>query len=524
MSNGDFEPVDLTSPAAGGSLFNWFLASFAGDAPDTSAPGASYQDVLSGPAAQGFAGLVAAAQAFQPLQEPVPLPNIASCTQDMAHRVADLVYQWLRGHGWPQWLAWLLAGLPGVSVLILCDATAVLLFVLKHLGEEIASFGIQFIGAARKDLDPQVAVISTEILNELMGTDYAAQHLPTGGTVADHVNRAGAVGHILHAQLMSEFAGGSDVTADKGKTAAERFTGLLVNFGTATGIIAYLGGAIPWLKLDEIREIPEQVARNLGLGRAHRMILKVILDPLVVKPYTWWINQRFHPAVFTRGDVLNPFTSTLMSQQAVFDALDLEGFSHDKVEQLIKLHQKRLTLEDVETLRRWGYWSDDVVHKYLVELGWPEDLADTARTIPELRRLDARINRLVDFLEAQTDAGHMTVDDAIALIKTLPVTADEVGVIQATFAVRQHTPHASMTVAQMQAAFEQGIFTLGDAQAWLAQRGYTGDDQATLLQLTLLKFATREQAIAVARFAYDAKVAAAVKAHKPAPPKPAILA
>lgn len=523
MSNGSSDPVDLTSPAAGGSLFNFFLASFLGDTPNTSAPGANFQDVLSGPAAQGFAGLVAAAQAFSPLQNPIPLPNIASCTQDMANRVASLAQQWLIGRGCPSFIAWLLAGLPGVVVILLCDITAVLLFVLKTVGEEVANFGLQFIDAARKDLDPQVALISAEVLNELMGTDYTPQHLPTGGSVTDHLNRATAVGQILHNQLMSEFGGDGDVTAAKGAAAAQRFTGLLVNFGTATGILAYLGGAVPWLKLDDIREIGEQVARNLGLGRIHRRVLTPVVDTLISKPYTWYINQKFHPAVFSRGDVLNPFTQTLMSQQDVFNALDLEGFSHDKIEQLIKLHQKRFTLEDVETLRRWGYWSDDVTHKYLVELGWPEDLADTARTIPELRRLDARINRLIDFLEAQVDAGHMTADDAITLIKTLPVTSDEVAVIQSTMATRTKTPHASMTLAHLQAAFQQGLVTISELQAWLAQRGYTSDDQDILVQLTLLKFATRQEAQKVAQFAWEQKVAKAAKAGAPLPPKPAIL-
>jgi hypothetical protein len=433
------------------------------------------------------------------------------------------VYQALASIGfWPP-LCWLGATSTAVLVLTIAVLGEIVAWGAGALLPPIATAALTALDKTRKELDPAVAGMAVDVLNELLGTDYAATHLPTGGTVADHIARAGAVGHLLHAQLMSEFAGATDVTADKGKVAAERFSGLLVNFGTATGILALLGGLIPQVHLEEVREIAEQVARNLGLGRAHRMVLKVILDPLIVKPYTWYINQRFHPAVFSRGDVLNPFTSTLMSQQAVFDALDLEGFSHDKIEQLIKLHQKRLTLEDVETLRRWAYWSEDQAHKYLVELGWPEELADTAGLMPELRRTDARVHTLVEKVVAAVIDGHMAIADGITQIKALPLSDREQSMIEITMTVAARIPHASMSLLNAQAALEQGLFTIGDLQAWLAQRGYTGDDQATLLQLSLLKFATLQEAKAVAQFAYDAKLAAARKANKPAPPKPAIL-
>jgi hypothetical protein len=298
---------------------------------------------------------------------------------------------------------------------------------------------------------------------------------------------------------------------------------MIVNFGTATALLGLAGELASVGVIKDFRLIGEQVSSGLGFSRLHRRVFGPLLKTCIIDPYQRYLNKRFHPTHLKANELVNPYTQTLVDTNLVHNELELEGYDEQRIEQLIKLHQKRLTVTDVETLRRWGYWDTDAAHKYVVALGWPEDLAETVLRLPELHRIDGRVSRFVDTLESWVDAGHLTVDDALALMKGVGITEDELAVIQATMRTKEHTPHKSLTLTEIEQAFSQGIFTQDDVITRLQQAGFQGDDLQTLTTLVLLKFAKAEEAKAVAQFVWDAKVAKAKAKGLPLPPKPAIL-
>ena len=452
-----------------------------------------------------------------------PKVNIAVPLEGLKD-VFRLICGFLRDFDVPRWIASIVAG---IAVSPLFIANAVLSLGISVLSPFIGAFAQEALGLLdqlRKNIDPAMASVAVEVLNELLGTEFNVTHIPQGFSAANHIERATVVGGLLHDQLLREFGGPGDVTPEKGRDAARTFSGFLINFGTATGIIATLGGLVPFVHLDEVREIAEEVARNLGLGRLHRMVMKPLLTLTVATPYGWYLNKLFHPTQFKVGEIINPFTSTLMDQAHVYEALDLAGYSDDKKAELIKLHQKRLSLDDVEILKRWGYWDETVTHKYLVELGWPEELAETAGRIPELKRIDGRINKLVDKLESAVDQGHLVAEDALAIIKTLPVTEDEQAVIRATMMTFTKVPHRSLTLTEIQQAFIDGLVTVDDVVTRLQRLGFNGDDLSVLTELILLKFAHAEEAKAAAAARHQAAVGKAKAKGNPAPKQPPILA
>jgi hypothetical protein len=399
----------------------------------------------------------------------------------------------------------------------------VMLWIFQNILPEIASAGLDYIDAFRQKLDPQVAGISVQVLNELMGTDYTELHLPGGDTVDAHIARAAEIGRLYINTIQQEIAPGTDLEQVDGLAGVARFTGLIVNFGVATALLGIAGELSSAGLFKDFRLIGEQVSSGLGLSKQMRIAIKPLLKTLVATPFQWQLNKQFHPQRFTAADVINPFAQTLMDSAFIARELELQGWSADRSAQLIGLHQKRLSVDEVETLRRWGYWSDDIARAYVKRLGWPEELITTLLLLPELKRIDARLLKLVDKLETRVDDGHMTLDDFVAYIKTLPFSQDEQAVMQATVNVSVKTPHKSLSVAEIQSAFEQGVYTLDDLDTRLTQLGFTSDDELVLRTLTLLKFATLEEAKKVAQFTYDKKVAAAKAKNLPIPPAPAIL-
>lgn len=453
---------------------------------------------------------------------PTPTTHFAIPTEALKE-LYKFICGLLRSVGAPTWMARLVASAAVAPIAVINAFLTVGITVFAPAVSALAVEGLGIIDVFRKQVDPTVAKVATEVLNELLGTDFTSDHLATGTDVASHIARAEQVGGLLHKQLMSEFNVEGDVTPDKGASAARRMSGFLINFGTATGIIAALGGLVPAVHLDEFREIGEQVAKNLGLGRMHRQVMKPIINTLIAVPYQWYLNQKFHPTQFKEGDLVNPFTQTVMDHDVIFKSLDLLGYTPDKITQLIRLHQKRLTLSEVELFVRYQILDRSTALTLVAELGYDHDTAGAAFNAEDLRRADAVLRKLIGDIETRVIDGQLTTDDFSALLDSLPLGPYEKKFYLQTVQYKVKATHAHLSFAQAQKAFEIGLWDLTQLDEYLTARGYSPDDSTTLQFLTLHALAMIAEAKQVAQFNYDARVEKAKAKNAPIPPPPAIL-
>lgn len=429
----------------------------------------------------------------------------------------------LRKFDVPRWIATFIAGAACLPLLVINALLSLLITVLSPLMGAVVAEVLGLLDVLRKQLDPSVAAVAVQVLNELLGTEFTDAHLASGVDVASHLARASEVGGLLHDQLTREFQGEADVTPAAGAAAARRMSGFLINFGTATGIIGALGGLVPFIHLDEMREIGEEVARNLGLGRLHRQVMKPLISTLIAQPYQWYLNQKFHPAQFKEGDLVNPFQQTVMPHDVILKSMDLLGYSPDKVEELIRLHTKKLTLPDIELFFRWQIFTADQAAAEARKIGYLDEVSTAAMFAEQLKRTDADVKALVDAAETAAVEGHITTEEFSTLLGSLPLAPREKDFRVQAVQYKVKAPRTHITLAQAQTAFEQGLWTLDQLEAYLVARGYSADDVNTLELLTLLKLAKLEEAIKVAQFTYDKRVAAAKAKNLPIPPPPAIL-
>jgi hypothetical protein len=423
----------------------------------------------------------------------------------------------LRDIGIPQPLAYFGAMLAAMIVAAGGVLGQLLFWLLKNVGAAFAEDTLELVDDARKALDPTVANISVTVLNELLGTDYVAAHLATGDDVQAHRDRAGEIGALFHNTLISEFQSEGDVTPEAGMAAAHRMSGFLINFGVATAIVSVVGDILSLGKFEQFRELGVEVARNLGLGRLNRQAMKPLVDIMIAQPYKWWFNTRFHPTQFKISEVINPFTATLMPVEDIFAAADLDGYTHDKVQKLIELHQKRLTPADAELLARWKFWDGTFARDYITKLGFPEQLADTVVQIEQFKRVDARLNKLIDTLETNVLDGHITIEEFTAVLDTMPLTPNEQGAILTTVKYKAKSPHKALTFAQIQKAFEDGMIDDTELRDRLSRQGYSDADVDILEVQTLLAQAKLAAAAAKTAAAASKKKAKASGTPPPAP-------
>jgi len=440
---------------------------------------------------------------------------------------ARAVGAWLCSIGAPFWMQTLVAGIayaiPTLFSLILQIGARLIAPVLALLVAPV----MQALGTLRKSLDPAAASIATDVLGELLGTEYTSVNIQDGSDIASHLANAQTIGTLLHKQLSGEFAGGAGITPASGQIAAERFTGLVINFGTATGILGLLGGMCPWLHLDEVREVGEEVAKSLGLGRMHRRAIQPLIDIFISNPYKWFLNSTYHPSQFTLQEVVNAYAQTVMSLPVVQQAGLYAGYTTAQINELIALHEKRLNLTDVDRLMRWKIWTADQGTQYAQTLGYDPAILAAAFQNESATRADKWLSTFVTQMETEFSTGQIDEPTFTAFLQGLPIDPNEYNVILSTALAK--LAHKVGKVKQSpravyEYAFEHDLIDLDELQAFYESEGLNPVDVQLMLQVQLFKLGKLEAAAAAkaAKAAAKANAAAATTAAAASTPTPPV--
>jgi hypothetical protein len=355
--------------------------------------------------------------------------------------------------------------------------------------EPLARVLLGALDAIRKGIDPAVGGLAVQVMNEFLGTDLTINQLPMGLGTGDHIARAQAIGALLYNQLEREFApaGGQVVPTT---APAETFSGLAINFGLASGIMGLIGGAVPFgFHFEELRELGEEVARNIGLGRLVRQALRPLIQILVAQPLTWALNTKYRPTQFAEAMLVNPYLNTQLPQDQLYNAMHLLGYSDDKIQAFIQMHQKRLSVADVKLLVENGFWQESQAETYVKNMGYPQELVQTVLLVEELKQQRGYVTKLVDQLETDVVHGWITIDEYNQVVNALPISESERHIASGLLAYKQKAraaarPH-QLSGGELFYAFAAGILTSSDlTDRWTAQ-GLPQADQDVRLQLWL---------------------------------------
>ncbi len=420
-------------------------------------------------------------------------------------------------------------------------ASAWFIYFCSFVGGPLLAVIFGAIDGLRKGLDPEVGELAVTIMNEFLGSDFTAPSLPLGIGTGDHIARGKAIGGLLLGQLEREFApaGGGPVVPNAAP--AETFAGLAVNFGLASGIMGVIGGLIPLIHLDELRELGEEVARNIGLGRLVRRALTPLVQILVAQPLTWALNTKYLPTQFKETELVNPFLGTQLNQAQLYNAMHLLGYSDDKIQAFIQMHQKRLNPAEVKMLVDNNLWDQQTALTYIQNLGYPQELAGTVMTLEGLREEKAWVDKFVAELEIDVTRGVITIDEFESLLNgtpgsgapgvltntaALPLSQHIKDLILATVnykvAAAKKTRAERLSEGELMELFEAGLLTASDLNTYWTARGLPDADQNLRMQLILLRLSRAHHLAAEKQQHYQAQLAyfVAKQAAKPtgAPP------
>ena len=255
------------------------------------------------------------------------------------------------------------------------------------------------------------------MLNEFLGTEFGDQHWPRDWA-GDHLARvARSAGCCMASSRVSSRRPAPDrwpATAP-----AQTFAGLAVNFGLAAhnGRDRRRHSVVP---ARELREMGEDVARNIGLGRLVRRALTPLIQILVAQPLTWAINTKYLPSQFSEPMLVNPYLAATLPHDQLYNAMHLLGYSDDKIQAFIQMHQKRLNPAEVKLLVDNNLWDQQTALTYITNIGYPAELAGTILTLEDIREEKGWVDKFIAALEVDVVRGVITTDEFESLLNGTP--------------------------------------------------------------------------------------------------------
>jgi hypothetical protein len=403
-----------------------------------------------------------------------------------AEDVFHTVYWKMRGFGMPKFLCWLVSGVAGVAVGIIAYIIAAGFWALVHIATPFAQFIIGTIGQARKEIDPQLPTLGADILGELTGAEIDPGHFPTGKGFSDHLARVTALGSQLHNVLEKELAPAGTVDPDQGAQAARAFTGFNINFGIGTAFISLLGELESLGFIEGFRDLGEEVSRNLGLGRLHRLAMTPLMKTLVANPYQEHLHQKYRTTRLGEAAIMKAYFRGALTDVAFRAEMAVLGYSDDRITELIADARPLLAERQIiEHFARFGSvtTSSDVTTPLdtkglLQQRGYS---AEDAQKLIDLSR------PVLDKGEIATLFVHGQIDKTLAngLLGQLGYDADTANLVLQAHSF-QHQQARRLGLAELKKAFHNAVIDLLELKAHLSADGYS-DDDIQIITLDLLQ-------------------------------------
>jgi len=365
------------------------------------------------------------------------------------------------------------------------------------------------------------STLVAQLLGDLLGVEgVTGDEIFTAFQTRGRIAAMQKVGSGFLDVLSKEMITSGNVSPEQGDAAVRAFLGFVLSFSVRQGNIEFLTQLVPeeFRVAEGFRMYGELMAKNLGLGRLTRLVLKPLVTTLAATPFQWKLNELYRPTQLKLADVVNPFTGAVMEAKDIWADLAREGYTDDKIKALLELHRKKLSEADLSTLFSAGHIDQATLQQLIQRLGYTLEDAQQKAEVDRLDKVKPYFEELRAAAVSAYADGHTDRKELEGIVDGLPLTAEERSYILLAADYKRKVSNKHLTVAQLEQAFNEGIIDLTEFTDHLTVQGYSDDDQSILLLLTLEKLAKIKEKAAAAAARSTAK--AAKKAGGSASPLP----
>ena len=416
------------------------------------------------------------------------------------------------------WIAAIGAAFIFCIVLGIGFAATIVAWILAHLGAQVADSFVKAISDIRNAPSDAFNSLIVDTLGEFFGASFNTDNLSATPGEATNLANMQAIGGDIWSLLEGEFAPDGELTATQGLTAAQAFAGFATNFAVRSAFLGIIGEVSSWGIVQDFREIGEDVARNLGLGRLVRRALQPLVNVTITQPLQWYLNQKYRPKLLPDELLLKGYNAGSVTDAHLAQSLQYMGYQDTDIAIIQSLFGDRYGAAEAFTLFRYKVLDHDSAISRMRLAGINLDAADEYMVELDCARADYWVRQYVNQVTKAYVAGQLDDTTFQGFIEAAPLGDIEKQWIYLTYQQEAKIPHRKLSIGQLESALEYNVITVDEFETYLAQAGFDTDDAFVILQLTLIK--QQKMEAAAAKAAAKAKKAAAATGATPTPTPP----
>jgi hypothetical protein len=361
----------------------------------------------------------------------------------------------------------------GVAQLFFGSIDAILVLIAKA------------IFAVLGELDPAFGTIASLIVGNLFDVRVDTSAFTNLYDTSSRKAIATAVGENLLKAFKGDQANVGAGELQPSTLAAEQYLGVMANLAIEGWTFDTLGGLLPFVHLEHLGALNEEMARVLGLGRMSRAVLRPFVNTLIQTPALWAVNKQYRPKMLTVAEAIRANFRGDIPDDVVREIAARDGYGDDALAALINAERKHLSPADLDLRVRSELMERDDAIAALRAQSYEDTTARELFDLEELKARRAHIFRLANVAIAAY--AERRIDDV-----ALGLAIDRLGFDQTTLSwlhdeatARRNANVLHLTRGEIEAAIEAEVLSIADYAPWLESRGY-GHDDAITLELTLM--------------------------------------
>lgn len=359
---------------------------------------------------------------------------------------------------------------------------------------DIAAGALNGIEAAKENSGSGFNDLIAAALKDLTGADIQIGGSSDNNATADPA----AAGRAVFDAFTQLLGGLNPVTPDQGQQNAAAFLGMGVNFAVVTSFLGIIGGLVPFLHLDELKSIGEDLHQVLGLGRLTHTAITPLVRNTVSQPLDRWLRAQLRPDQLGESQLVRAYHAGQMQDADVRQALAEKGYPDSAIDLLLTDFAVKLALPELFTLLLNGDIQEADVINNLTLAGMPEDQANLQLKAVKENSARSQVSAQLADLESAYVNGFIDESLYSSTLDSLPISDEENAAFRQRVGFKQERPRKKLTFAEIKSAYVDLVIDSSYVDAFLAQEGY--DDQAQLvLWHDIIKAVKDETDKAVAR-------------------------
>jgi hypothetical protein len=331
------------------------------------------------------------------------------------------------------------------------------------------------------------------------------------GGPGNRTGRAGLVDELAGAVLTSIF-GALDSAGPITPTAGAHNAARVIGYNISTALEGWLEGLLgpgflhEWIPT--FGELDDVISTNLGLGRLARRVLSPLMDTLIVRPYTQYLNSIYRPAVYSESQAVRALNRGQLAESEYFDLMGRQGWDQEKAAELRVILGPLPSPDDIRGLYELDMIDAPTAKGMLQAIGHPPAMAQLLFTLMKQDRIRSLRTEAVSLARTMYANRELTEAELTAALATDGLSALEIDTVKALGAMQRSRP-TRLARSTMEDGFQADLVDVGELTAYYELEGYPQREREILIGLAVRKKADALKAKQVRA------AAAAARLHKP---------